>query len=359
MSTELTPVEAASLAEHEAVIERGLNTFVEVGTALLAIRDGREYRATHAAFEDYCQQRWGMRRQRANELIAAARVVDEISSTDVPAPSNEAQAVALARIPEPERAEVWRETIERTGGKPTAAAIRETYAPLPAPTADLDEFAKGDDVDLDEGADTFSPLPDGPRYCKYCYKDRDLKIGSDGSLIVCSYCNYGLAPWDQAVEAGGYDAFIDEITEKFAVAVAGERAAAYGRAVTEFPELAHYEQQPAEAIAVAANLRKFSEPELTMRRGILARAMDAEQRMAEEGVAPSGPDYTALADEIFLALNHAAQIVSRNGGSDTVREAIAACPALMAKTWRDQFEDLARTCTALADECAPRLRSLK
>lgn len=144
MSDLMTMSEAAELAEAEQVIERGIKTFTEVGNALLKIRDGRLYRAEFGTFEDYCRERWGFRRQRANELITAALVVDEISSTGTPAPSNEAQAVALARVPEPERAEVWRETVERTNGKPTAAAIRETYRPAPAPEPSTDSVRQAD-----------------------------------------------------------------------------------------------------------------------------------------------------------------------------------------------------------------------
>jgi hypothetical protein len=58
-------------------------------------------------------------------------------------------------------------------------------------------------------------LPDGPRYCKYCYRDRDLQIGPDDSLIVCASCGAGLAPLDEVAIDGGYDAFMDRITENF------------------------------------------------------------------------------------------------------------------------------------------------
>jgi hypothetical protein len=121
----LTREESIALADCEKRIEAGIKTFIEVGSALAAIRDSRLYREFHNTFEDYCQARWGIRRQRANELITAARMVDEISSTGSEPPKNEAQAVAISRVPEEDRAEVWRETVERTEGKPTAAAIRE------------------------------------------------------------------------------------------------------------------------------------------------------------------------------------------------------------------------------------------
>lgn len=129
----LTKDESNALAVAETVIARGLRTFNEVGQALLAVRDGQLYRADFPTFEAYCSQRWQISRPRAYELMAAATVVSAIADKGLPLPSNEGQARELARVPEAQRAEVWRETIERTEGKPTAAAIRETHAPALIP----------------------------------------------------------------------------------------------------------------------------------------------------------------------------------------------------------------------------------
>ena len=63
------PVPYGALTECEAVIERGLRTFVEVGEALLRIRDERLYRETHGTFEDYCRERWAMRREVADRAF--------------------------------------------------------------------------------------------------------------------------------------------------------------------------------------------------------------------------------------------------------------------------------------------------
>jgi hypothetical protein len=127
----LSVVETRALAEREAVIERGLATFVDVGTALAEIRDDRLYRAEHGTFEDYCRERWGFSDSRARQMIAAAQTVTNVTVAGLPAPANEGQARELARVPADRRAEVWRETVERTDGKPTAAAIRETANPTP------------------------------------------------------------------------------------------------------------------------------------------------------------------------------------------------------------------------------------
>ncbi len=134
----LTASESATLQDCEQRIERGLKTFIEVGQALAEIRDSRLYKGTHDTFEAYCQERWQIDRTRAQNFITAARTVLEISNThpDLPAPVKESQARALAAVPEPDRAEVWRETVERTEGKPTAAAVRAVQrerTPFPGP----------------------------------------------------------------------------------------------------------------------------------------------------------------------------------------------------------------------------------
>jgi hypothetical protein len=116
-----------ALADCEQRIERGLKTFIDVGQALAEIRDSRLYRGTHETFEVYLEQRWQMSRSYAHRMIAAAEVVLPIGNIGLPTPSTESQARELAKVPEPERADVWREAVERTNGKPTAAAVRETY----------------------------------------------------------------------------------------------------------------------------------------------------------------------------------------------------------------------------------------
>lgn len=114
------------LSECETIIERGLSTFVEVGNALLEIRDSRLYRESHATFEDYCKGRWGMARANAYRLIEAAKAVADLSPIgDIP--KTESQARELAAIEPPLRASVWERALETAPeGKVTAAHVRET-----------------------------------------------------------------------------------------------------------------------------------------------------------------------------------------------------------------------------------------
>lgn len=123
----------------EAIVERGLATFVEVGQALAEIRDRRTYRETHGDFDSYCRERWGFSRRRADQQIEAARTVASLGTTvPTPPPANEAQARELARVPEPERPVVWQKATERAAGEDrqvTAADVRVVAAPAPSAPA--------------------------------------------------------------------------------------------------------------------------------------------------------------------------------------------------------------------------------
>ena len=103
----ITKTETESLAQCEALIERGMKTFVQVGEALAAIRDARLYRESHDTFEDYCKERWGMSRPRAYQLIESAQAVSTM--VDKSMITTERQARELAKV-EPERRQ---EVIER------------------------------------------------------------------------------------------------------------------------------------------------------------------------------------------------------------------------------------------------------
>ena len=189
-SGQLTAVQKQTLAELEKVVEGGMRGFVQVGTALLRIRDERLYREVSDNFEGYCQIRWGFSRHRAYQLIEAANVVrtlgaecqtggrlltmvhnhDPDSQHDseppageppVPPPSNERQARALAEVPRSRRAGVWKEAVETAPrderGKPqvTATHVRrvardaaESSAPPEAPNGEED--ALGREINAEE-----------------------------------------------------------------------------------------------------------------------------------------------------------------------------------------------------------------
>ncbi len=108
----LSPDEAQTLAHYEHIIAQGIQTFVEVGHALLTIRDRKLYRQASPTFEAYCRERWDLSRPRAYQLIDAAQVVETVSTVVDIVPMNEAQARPLATLPAEQQQEVWREAVE-------------------------------------------------------------------------------------------------------------------------------------------------------------------------------------------------------------------------------------------------------
>jgi hypothetical protein len=122
----LEPAQRDRLAQLEAVVARGLETFVAVGAALLEIRDSGLYRDTHGSFEMYCRERWDLSKPYASQLIVASETVAIATTTGLPAPSSESVARQLAPLrDEPEQVrEAWAETVERHGEQPTAKQTR-------------------------------------------------------------------------------------------------------------------------------------------------------------------------------------------------------------------------------------------
>lgn len=130
-SDKLTEAEAIQLVTHEAAIERGLETFYEVGAALLAIRDARLYRGPYETFEQYCLQRWGIARRTAYQFIDAAAVVENVRNCAHQPPTTESQArelVALKHDPVAQRAAWTAATEIAPSGEVTARHVRDVVS---------------------------------------------------------------------------------------------------------------------------------------------------------------------------------------------------------------------------------------
>lgn len=109
----LTAEEIADMDRLENTIQRGLDTFMEVGSALAEINERKLYRQTHHTFADYCRQRWDLGKSRAYQLISAAQVTARIASTvvDIVAPANEAQARPLSQLAPERQTEAWQRAV--------------------------------------------------------------------------------------------------------------------------------------------------------------------------------------------------------------------------------------------------------
>ena len=138
--TELSPLsldEQQRLNACEQIIDEGLSTFMAVGNALIEIRHSKLYREKHRTFEAYCRNRFGIKRQRAYELMGAAEVVNNLQEPTVSEnsdkaaplslPERESHANALSAIPKDDRLRVWQqvtETAQQTGKTITANLIQ-------------------------------------------------------------------------------------------------------------------------------------------------------------------------------------------------------------------------------------------
>ena len=121
---ELKTNEKQELQKHETTIKKGLNTFVEVGQALLEIRDKKLYRIEYNTFEQYCQDKWHFTRMRVSQLINASVVIQNVNNC-LQKPTTESQVRPLTPLePEIQNA-VWQETIEKHGENITAKKVQE------------------------------------------------------------------------------------------------------------------------------------------------------------------------------------------------------------------------------------------
>jgi hypothetical protein len=127
MTESLTTTEQQLFRSCEETIKEGLEKFYAVGTALLAIRDQKLYRAEYTSFEEYCQERWDMVRRQADRLILAKGVADELRKSAV-LPSTESQVRPLLKLPAGKRLPAWERAVASAGGRRVTARLVEEAA---------------------------------------------------------------------------------------------------------------------------------------------------------------------------------------------------------------------------------------
>lgn len=110
----------------EKIIEKGMAHFVEVGTALMIIRNEKLYKDTFRNFEEYCQERWGFQRNYANKLIASAKVSENLGTTVPLKPTSESQTRPLTHLEPEQQKEVWKKAVETAPkGRVTARHVEQ------------------------------------------------------------------------------------------------------------------------------------------------------------------------------------------------------------------------------------------
>jgi hypothetical protein len=117
--------ERERLKELEAIVDRGLQTFYEVGKALMEIQEKKLYRETHKTFVAYCRNRWGMGKSTAYRCISAAQVMENLSPIGDKIPKKESQVRPLAQLPPALQLEIWQQAVDLSPtGIPTAAEVQ-------------------------------------------------------------------------------------------------------------------------------------------------------------------------------------------------------------------------------------------
>jgi len=100
--------EQERLKNCELVIQTGLETFYQVGQALLEIQESKLYRQEFNTFDEYLQGRWNFGRTQAYNFINSAKVISNLKmSTIVDIPENLEQTKYLAQLDSDLQGYVW------------------------------------------------------------------------------------------------------------------------------------------------------------------------------------------------------------------------------------------------------------
>lgn len=122
--TRLTPKERSRFEICKRTIRDGLQTVFDTGAALIEVRDFKYYREDFDTFEDFCGQTYRISRGQAYRLIDAAETKESLPAAAAKLITNEAQARAIAAVPEEKRVAVLQKL--KSAGEPvTAEAIKE------------------------------------------------------------------------------------------------------------------------------------------------------------------------------------------------------------------------------------------
>jgi hypothetical protein len=107
----LTRGEKELKAQLEGIVERGLEEFLKVGTALAELRAKRLYRTEFGTFELYVQNRFGLHRSRVDALIRSSSVARSLldHGIELSPTTNEATVRPLCGLPDDDnlRAATW------------------------------------------------------------------------------------------------------------------------------------------------------------------------------------------------------------------------------------------------------------
>lgn len=126
--------ERKALAEAEAKIEAGLQTFYDVGNALAQIRDRQLYRESHASFQQYADERWGIGKSYTSRLIGAAGTMSNLIDAGIDRlPDSERHTRPMLGLPAQAQRLAWSLVLDQVGtGKINTKTVEEAVAQVRA-----------------------------------------------------------------------------------------------------------------------------------------------------------------------------------------------------------------------------------
>lgn len=122
-----------TLAVNERIVRDNLGAFVEVGQALLTIKEKELYRETHSNFNAYCQATFDFGKAYAYRLIGAAEVMEELKNEKSPIgdkwmPKTESQVRELLKVPKDQRVKALKLAHQHAGKRPVNALLIQRAA---------------------------------------------------------------------------------------------------------------------------------------------------------------------------------------------------------------------------------------
>ena len=87
-----------------------------IGTSLKGIRDEKLFKEEFKSFKDYCEKRWNIKYNRADQLIRASDALENLEGSEI-LPANERQIRPLLELGGPLQKQTWDEIVDKSGGK--------------------------------------------------------------------------------------------------------------------------------------------------------------------------------------------------------------------------------------------------
>jgi hypothetical protein len=155
----LTKREHEELAGLEQEVAAGLSEFLRVGRALSTIRNKRLFRETHATFDQYVVERWGLGIGGTGALITSFHIAEQLQDAGINLPPQTTQSAmrSLAKLSPLEglRASVWRYAVSLSPGAscPPVSLLQRITRIIRAALASEDASLDGAGNRVDEEAE--------------------------------------------------------------------------------------------------------------------------------------------------------------------------------------------------------------